>query len=297
MKRRRGRRGFWWWSWVLALLTIGLTVGGYLYGEKRWEAAPKDYVAVAVLSVDIRKPFEASGVEAVETGLLNDSETKTLEGVQSDQGLAPVVATLGLDKKWELSADDAVIELRSSVDLDLISDTKELTVLVTRHDPVEAAEIANAIARSIPGRIKASDEAMIERETAKLQEEMKPYAKEIEDARLALKAAFTANNIPIDPRPGLDVTPYNQIPAVLSANLAWVEAREFFLVAERGQREVERYLKRKIKPSIVKAPAVPPTTIAGPELKSFQVQTALYGLTAGLLLGSLVTFVLWKLFP
>jgi len=297
MKRRRGRRGFWWWSWVLALLTIGLTVGGYLYGEKRWEAAPKDYVAVAVLGVDIRKPFEASGVEAVETGLLNDSETKTLEGVQSDQGLAPVVATLGLEKKWELSADDAVIELRSSVDLDLISDTKELTVLVTRHDPVEAAEIANAIARSIPGRIKASDEAMIERETAKLQEEMKPYAKEIEDARLALKAAFAANNIPIDPRPGLDVTPYNQIPAVVSANLAWVEAREFFLVAERGQREVERYLKRKIKPSIVKAPAVPPTTIAGPELKPFQVQTALYGLTAGLLLGSLVTFVLWKLFP
>lgn len=297
MKRRRGRRGFWWWSWLLALITIGTTVGGFYYGEKRWEEAPKDYVAVAVLNVNIRKPFEASGVEVAETGLLNDSETKTLEGIQSKEGLSPICESLNLAERWEMNLDESVSELRASVDLELDNDTKELSVLVTRHEPEEAAEIANAIARSIPGRIKASDETMIEKETSKLQEEMKPYLKEIEDARLELKRAFAANGIPIDPQPGLDVSLYNHIPAVVSANLAWVEAREFHEVAVKGQREVSVYLKRKIKPSFVKAPAIPPTTISGPELKPFQVQTSLYGLTVGLLSGSILMVILWKLFP
>ena len=91
--------------------------------------------------------------------------------------------------------------------------------------------------------------------------------------------------------------PYNQISAVVSANLAWVEALEFYEQAIKGQREFSNYLERGIKPSFIKVPAVPPTVIAAPALEPFQVQTALYGMTLGLLVGSLLMFVLWKLFP
>ena len=297
MKHRRGRRGFWWWSWILILSTIGLSVGGFFYGQKKWEDSPKDYLAGAVLAVDIREPFEAKGIEKIDTGLLNENERKILAEVESDKELLPIVEALNLSKQWDVSESDALIKLRSSLDLELVRELNELHILVKRQDPVEAAEIANAIARAIPAMIQSFDEAMIERESQKLQDEIKLFHQEIEDTRLALKSAFEANEIPIDPQPGLDVTPYNQIPAIVSANLAWIEAREFLSVAEKGQRDVERYLKRKIKPSRLKVPAVPPQVIAGPELKPFQVQNTLYGLTLGLLIGSLLMVIFWKLFP
>ncbi|YCM45372.1 hypothetical protein V2O64_04965 [Verrucomicrobiaceae bacterium 227] len=297
MKRRRGRRGFWWWSWLLALITIGTTVGGYFYGKKRWEDAPKDYVAVAVVSVDIRKPFAVLGVEVAATGLLNENESRMVREIESSEGLKPIVESLGLAKKWAMSVDEATTHLRSSIDLNLDSGSKELSVVVTRHDPEESAEIANAVARAVPGRIEAADEKMVEAESAKLKAEIQPYIKDVEESRLALKAAFEANNIPIDPREGLDVGPYNQIPAVVSANLAWVEALDFHRVAVKGQSEISSYLDRGIKPSFVKEAAVPPTRISGPALEPFQLQTGLYGLTLGLLVGSLLMFIFWKLFP
>lgn len=297
MKRRRGRRGFWWWSWLLALIVIGTTVGGFFYGKKRWEDTPKDYVAVAVVSVDIRKPFAVLGVDAAETGLLNENEDRTLREIESNEGLKAIIDDLDLVKRWAMSVDEVASELRTSIDLNLERSKRELSVTVTRHDPAESADIANAVARAIPNRIKVEDDELVETESSKLKEEIQPYLKEVEDSRLALKAAFAANNIPIDPRPGLDVGPYNQIPAVVSANLAWVEAQEFYEVALKGQSQISNYLQRGIKPSFLKAPAVPPSVIAGPALEPFQVQTALYGMTVGLLLGSLLMFALWKLFP
>jgi len=279
----------------LALITIGTTVGGFFYGKKRWEDTPKEYVAVSVISVDIRKPFAALGIEKPETGLLNENEDRTLGKIESDEGLKSIIDDLDLTKRWTMSVDEVALELRSSIDLNL--NKKELSVTVTRHEPAESAEIANAVARGIPDRIKTEDDERIGLETSKLKEEIQPYLKEVEDSRLALKAAFAANNIPIDPRPGLDVGPYNQIPAVVNANLVWTETQEFYQVAVKGQSEISNYLERGIKPSFVKAAAVPPTVIAGPALEPFQVQTALYGMTLGLLVGSLLMFVLWKLLP
>ena len=297
MKRRRGRRGFWWWSWLLALITIGATVAGYFYGKKRWEDAPKDYIAAAVVSVDIRKPFAVVGVEKTETGLLNENEDRLLREIESEQALKPIIDDLDLTQRWAVSVEEAATELRSSIDLNLDRSKRELTVVVTRHDAAESAEIANVVARAIPTRIKEGDDQRIEAEKSKLKEEIQPYLKEVEDNRLKLKAAFAANNIPIDPRPGLDVGLYNHIPAVVSSNLAWVEAQEFYQQALKGQSEYSKYLGRKINASFVKAPAVVPTTIAGPAVEPFQVQTALYGMTAGLLVGSILMFALWKLFP
>jgi len=295
MKRRRGRRSFWWWSWLLALITIGTTVGGYLYGKKRWEETPKDYVAVAVVSVDIRPPFAVLGVEQAETGLLNENEDRTLREIESDEGLKPIIDDLDLTKRWAMSVGEATTELRTSIDLYL--NKKELNVTVTRHDPGESAEIANAVARAIPGRIKAGDDERVELETSKLKEEIQPHLKEIERTRLQLKEAFAANNISIDPKPGLDIGVYFEIAEVASANLAWVEAREFYEVAVKGQSGISNYWERGIDPSYLKTRAVPPTVIAGPPLEPFQVQTALYGMTLGLLVGSLLMFVFWKLFP
>lgn len=299
MKQRRGRRGFWWWSWLLALITIGMTVGGFYYGKKRWENVPKDYVAEALLSVDIREPFARTGATEIATGLLNTSETEVLRSIESNDDLVAIINDLELSKRWEISRDEAVVELKSSLDLDLDRKEKELTVKLTRHAPEEAAEIANAIARTIPERIRSLDEKKIGEAEMKLQEEIVPLQEAAEEARLEVKKALAEINAPLDPVPGMDLSTYLQVPAVAAANLDWEAAMVYlndYMTSVDGKREFSKYLAKTIKPSVMISPAVPPTRISGPELRPFQMQTALYGLTSGLLAGVLMMALCWKLF-
>ena len=299
MKRRRGRRGFWWWSWLLALVTIGGVVGGFFFGKKQWEDAPKDYVSAATVSFHVRPPFVASGagVQQTVSGIANLNEVAVMREIESDSVLSPLVTELDLSQKWGLGTDDAVAELREAIELDLNREKKELYVILTRPDPVESALIANGLADRIAPTIKAFDDQAKAEGVNKVDDELRPFLEAEADARATLKAALMAKDIKIDPEPGVDLGPYLFIPEVLAANLEWDSARENLETRRAEQGQYSSYWGRAVKPSIVMVRAEPPPTFSGPELKPFQVEWALYGLTTGLVVGSLLSLLCWKLFP
>ncbi len=58
-----------------------------------------------------------------------------------------------------------------------------------------------------------------------------------------------------------------------------------------------RFDVRAVVPTIVMVKAVPPPTFSGPDVEPFQMEWALYGLTGGMVVGSLLSLLCWKLFP
>ncbi len=299
MKRRRGRRGFWWWSWLLALVTIAGVVGGGLYGRKKWRDGPKDYLSTAKLSVHIRPPFVAKSarVEDVGSRLDNLNEEAVLRDLKSDEALRPIIDALDLTQAWGLGTDDALAELRSSIDLDHDRLVKELYVKVSRHDPEEAANVANLLADSVYGRVKVVDERQKLEGAKILKNELAPFIEAELEARMALKDAFAAKNIVIEPKPGMDVSAYLLDPDIRDAHLEWDSTRDTMAGVKDSQRAFESHWSRKVRPTVVTARAVPAPSFYGPEVEPIQMQWALYGLTGGMVLGSLLSLLCWKLFP
>lgn len=299
MKRRRGRRGFWWWSWLLALVTIGGVVGGFFYGKKQWEEAPKDYLSSAKLSVHIRPPFVARGSEVASgnSRLANLNEAAFLRDIKSDDALSPIISKLELSQKWGMGTDDALGELRSSVELEHNRQMKELYIIISRHEPDESAQVANLIADGIADRVKVVDEQQKLEGLKKLELELEPFVDDEVATRMVLKDVFTAKGITADPRPGLDVTTYLLDPTIRDAHLEWETALENLNGVKKSQLAFESHWKRPVRPTIVTENAVPPPTFAGPEAEPFQMQWALYGLTLGLIVGSVLSLICWKLFP
>ncbi len=299
MKRRRGRRGFWWWSWLLALITVGGVVGGFFYGEKQWEEAPKDYYSSAKLSIHIREPFVARGakLEASDSSLANLNEEAVLRDIKSEQALSPVLAEFELTQKWGMGTADALTELRSSVSLEHDRLLKVLFVIVSRHDANEAAQIANFIANGVAGRVKIVDEQQKIEGAENLKEELSPFVQSEIEARDDLKAAFADKGITIDPKPGVDVSTYLLDAVINEAYIKWEGTLDNLTGVKRSQGAFENHWRRDVRPTIVTEDAVAPPTFAGPEVEPFQMQWALYGLTLGLVGGSLLSLLCWKLFP
>ncbi|MCH1498875.1 MAG: hypothetical protein L7U83_07385, partial [Akkermansiaceae bacterium] len=130
MKKRRGRRGFWWWSWLLIALTIGGVVGGFFYGKKKWEEAPKEYVAYATLSFHVRDVFVSSRNE-LQTGsteVADANQSEVLRNVKLEESLKGIALNLDFANQWGMTQNEAVIRLRGGLDLDLDQATDQLTV-------------------------------------------------------------------------------------------------------------------------------------------------------------------------
>lgn len=283
----------------MALVTILGVLGGGFYGRKKWADGPKDYYSIAKLSVHIRPPFVAKAAKLDDVGsrLDNLNEEAVLRDLKSDETLAPVIEAFDLAQAWGLGTDDALTELRSSVDLEHDRLDKELRVRVSRHDPVEAANIANMIADGVYERIKVVDERQKLEGARILEQELTPFLEAEEDARMALKEAFAAKKINIDPKPGMDVSAYLLEPSIRDAHLEWDTARETMIGVKDSQRAFESHWSRKLRPTIVTDKAVPATFFYGPQVEPIQMQWALYGLTFGLIVGSLLSLLCWKLFP
>lgn len=299
MKRRRGRRGFWWWSWLLALVTVAGVVGGFLYGKKRWEDGPKDYLSAAKVSVHIRAPFVAKGakLEASGSRLENLNEEAVLRDIKSDEALTPVIAELGLSQKWEMGTGDTLTELRGSVRLEHDRLLKELYVIVSRHDPNEAAQIANMIASGVSKRIKIVDGQQKLEGTKKMEQELEPFMLMEGETRIDLKDAFAAKGITINPKPGMDVSTYLLEPSIRDAYLEWDGALRNLSGVKESQGTFSNHWRRDMRPTIVTEKAMPPPSFVGPEAEPIQMQWALYGLTLGLIIGSVLSLICWKLFP
>ena len=299
MKRRRGRRGVWWWSWLLVLVTIGAVVGGFLYGKKRWEDAPKDFQSVATLSFHVRDPFVLPGKAALVSmsRMADPNEAGVLRETESDAALAPIVTEFDLTKKWELGTADALSELRTSLELELDREKNELYVSVIRHDPEEAAELANAVAKAIIPRIKELDEKRKVEGLAKQELELQPFQDEESESRASLKKVLTSKNIKIELTPGVDLGSYLFDEEILPAKLEWDSAIENLSSAQSGQSAYTNYWKKSVRPSLITTKAEPTPKFIGPALQPVQVEWSLYGLTAGLVVGSLLMLLCWKLFP
>jgi hypothetical protein len=300
MKRRRGRRVFWWWSWLLVLLTIGAVVGGFLHGKKRWEDAPKDFRSVATLSFHVRNPFVVPGQAAlVSTSRLADSnEAEVMREIESEVALTPIVTEFDLAQKWGIGTEDALTELRTSLELELDRGKDDLYVIVIRHDPAEAAQLANAVAKGVISRIKVIDERKKVEMAKKLELELQPFVDEEVDARAKIKSALAENNIPIDPQPGMKIDEiYTVLPKVHDAMVEWDLAQRNLVERQSDQVQYTNYWKKSVRPSLVSENAVPALSFIGPELQPFQVEWSLYGLTLGLVVGSLLMLVCWNLFP
>ncbi len=267
-----------------------------MLGKKNWENAPKDYLSMAVLKVDIREPYAVEGAPSTALGALSPNESEIMRRLESDQGLAPIVANLDLTKRWEMGTPDATLELNQSVDLDLDPETDELTVTVKRHDPKEAAEIASAVVNEIPNRIRVIDQLDREAAGKRLDDELQPFLDAETEARTALKSALAANGIPIDPKPGQDLGAYNLIDEVVAAKIDWDHAIDVLRGARNDQFKLASHWKKKLRPSFVVEKPLVPKSFVGPKVEPFQQEGALYGMTLGLVLGALASLLCWKLF-
>ena len=297
MKRRRGRRGFWWWSWLLLLTAAGGMLGGAFYGKQEWERADKEYPASAIVKTDIRAPFRGNNLKESPTGIANVNESQVMKELESHAVLSKIATDLNLAPKWELGLDDVITTLRSSLDVNLNQQDKMMEVAIVRPDPNEAAEIATAIAKMVPGVIKALDASNKSVGLEMLNREAEPYNQTEADARQALKQALLNIKVNLEPTPGMDLNIYMTVPAVAEAKEYWDTVRETKIAFDISQGEYGRYWQKPLKPSFVSSPATPAPNFTGPEMQPFQVQFGLYGLTSGLFGGIVLMAICWKLFP
>ena len=297
MKRRRGRRSFWWWSWLLFLTAVGGTLGGAFYGKQEWEKADKEYPASAIVETNIRAPFKGNNLKESPTGIANVNESQVIKEIESHATLSKIAADLNLTQKWELGLDDVITTLRSSLDVNLDQQDKMMEVAIVRPDPNEAAEIATAIAKMIPDVIKALDASNKSAGLERLNLEAEPYNQTEADARQALKQALLNIKVNLEPTPGMDLNIYMTVPAVAEAKEYWDTVRETKIAFDISQGEYGRYWQKPLKPSFVSRAATPAPNFTGPEMQPFQVQFGLYGLTLGLFGGIALMTICWKLFP
>jgi hypothetical protein len=299
MKKRRGRRGFWWWSWLLVLLTIGGVVGGFFYGKQKWEETPKEYVAYATLSFHVRDVFVSSksGIQQNSTEVADANESEVLRQVKSEESLKGIALDLDLANKWGASPSDVVPQLRTGLDLDLDQLSGQLTVGARLNDPQEAADFANAVAAAVPELIKRIDEENKKEGLEQLSRDSQPLLDEVAAAKGKLKAALAAKGVNIEPGPGVDLGDYLYIPEVLDAKLDWDSTNDALKAIYDSQGEYRNYWAKSVKPSFVMAKAIAPPSFVGPDLQPFQVRWSVYGMTAGMVLGSLLMLICWKLFP
>jgi uncharacterized protein involved in exopolysaccharide biosynthesis len=288
-----------WWSWLLALVTIGGVVGGYKYGEVKWEEAPKDYLAIAKVSVRIRPPFvsKKAGIELATGAMANANEQEVLRRIESEEVLGAVVKSLELTDQWNVGSAGAVNKIRAGLLLELDKETNTLEVQVTLNDPQEAADVANTLGSLVPATVKEVDLNKKEAASELLETEARPLEDAESDARAKLTKALEANGINIKLTPQVDLGPYQELEDVLAAKVEWDSAREDLEDLKKEQFEYQQYWMRQLRPTIVSVKAEVPPTWSGPPVKPFQIRWATYGLTAGMMLGSLLMLLCWKLFP
>ena len=299
MKKRRGRRGFWWWSWLLIALTIGGVVGGFFLWEKEVGRGPKEYVAYATLSFHVRDVFVSSQneIQAGSTGVADANQSEVLRNVKLEESLKGIALNLDFADQWGMTQNEAVIRLRGGLDLDLDQVTDQLTVGARLNDSQDTADFANAVATEIPNLIKRLDEKKKKEATDQFSPDLQPLVDENLTAKEKLKESLAAKGVKLEPGPGVDLGDYLYIPEVLDAKLEWDSTSDALRAIYDSQSEYRNYWSKVVSPSFVMAKATAPPSFVGPNLQPFQARWSVYGMTVGLVVGSLLMLICWKLFP
>lgn len=299
MKRRRGRRSLVWWSWLLALVSIGGLVGGYKYGEMQWENAPKDYLAGVQVTVRIRAPFvpKKIGTQLATDTMTNANEQEVLRRIESEEVVGKVVSNLELGGRWSMGFTEAVNKIKAGLQLDLDKETDRLLIQVTLNDSQEAAEVANALGGLVSETVKEVDERKKEAAFKLLETEARPLIDLESDAKTKLAKVLKENRINIEVSPNMQLGEYQFIKEVVTARVEWDSARADLQELAAEQREYRGYWERAVRPSLIAVRAEVPPTFNGPPKEPYQIRWLTYGLTAGMMLGSLLMLLCWKLFP
>jgi len=243
MKKRRGRRGFWWWSWLLIALTIGGVVGGFFYGKKKWDEAPKEYVAYATLSFHVRDVFVSSPneIQAGSTGVADANQSEVLRNVKLEESLKGIALNLDFANQWGMTQNEAVFRLRGGLDLDLDLVADQLTVEARLNDSQDTADFANAVAAEIPNLIKRLDEKKKKEATDQFSRDAQPLVDENLTAKEKLKESLAAKGVKLEPGPGVDLGDYLYIPEVLDAKLEWDSTSDALKAIYDSQSEYRNY--------------------------------------------------------
>jgi hypothetical protein len=299
MKKRRGRRGFWWWSWLLIVLTIGGVIGGFFYGKKRWDEAPKEYVAYSTVSFYVRDVFSPAqdGIQVGSAEVLDANESEVLRNAKLEKSLNGIALNLDFANQWGVTQNEAVIKLRGGLDLDLDQTTDQLAVEARLNDSQNTADFANAVADEIPNLIKQLDEKNKEEALEQFSRDAQPFVDENITAKEKLKESLAAKGVKLEPGPGVDLGDYLYIPEILDAKLEWDSTSDALQAIYDSQSEYRNYWSKKVRPSFVIAKATAPPNFVGPNLQPFQARWSVYGMTLGLVVGSLLMLICWKLFP
>ena len=281
------------------MLTIGGVVGGFSYGKQKWDEAPKEYLAYATLSFHVRDIFVSArnSIQAGSSGVANANESEVLRKIKSEESLKEVALKLDFAKQWKMDDNEAILQLRGGLDLDLDQVREKLTVVARLNDPQEAADFANIVATEIPSLIKQIDEKNKNEGLEQLARDSQPLIDESIIAKGKLKESLAAKGVNIEPVPGVDLGDYLYIPEVLDAKLEWDSTSDALKAIYDSQSEYRNYWSKTVRPSIVIAKAIVPPNFVGPNLQPFQVRWSVYGMTAGMVLGSLLMLICWKLFP
>jgi len=250
---------------------------------------------MAVLKADIRRPFERGKEIEVAAGVRHSNQSEAKRELQGLKTMTPVMRVLNLNNRWTLNDAETLKLLSNSVDVEVAAND-EITIKVVRDSAQEAAEIANAVAAQATESLTLLDERKKEKSARALDKiltkEREPIDRALEDAA----AAFRANDLEIVPTAETDLSPYMEIPEILGARVDLDAALENFENEERKQKDERLYWERALIPTSVVQPAVAPANFSGPDKGPIQREYALYGVTAGLILGLLLMFILWKLF-
>jgi len=277
MLKRKRRKGFWWYSWILVLLTIGGAVGGYFWGEKKWEKADKEYRSTAILDVPVRELFGVSSSDGA-TGAESVNRNNALKSIRGVKTLKEVMRSLNLTSRWVVAEEECLKILTQSVSAEF-GDGNEVNLTVTRNSPKEAEELVNAVADQALEAVGLFDTQKKEKGLELLDEELERAREPIDRALASAASALEANKLPIVPNVDTDLSPYMEIKEILDAKVDLDAAKEDYRQAELAQLKKRSYWDRSLAAPKVIQKGVAPATFSGPEKKPFHNEGTLQGFT------------------
>jgi hypothetical protein len=225
------------------------------------------------------------------------NQSEVLRNVKLEESLKGIALNLDFANQWGMTQNEAVFRLRGGLDLDLDLVADQLTVEARLNDSQDTADFANAVAAEIPNLIKRLDEKKKKEATDQFSRDAQPLVDENLTAKEKLKESLAAKGVKLEPGPGVDLGDYLYIPEVLDAKLEWDSTSDALKAIYDSQSEYRNYWSKEVSPSFVMAKATAPPSFVGPNLQPFQARWSVYGMTAGLVVGSLLMLICWKLFP
>ena len=110
--------------------------------------------------------------------------TTQFEIIQKKEILYPVIQSLQLEKKWQVSSRDlAYSMLRKRLDMREVRNTELIQISVLDQDKNLAADIANAIAEEYQRRRIAEEQQWVNRSLVQLEDEVSKQRKKVEELR------------------------------------------------------------------------------------------------------------------